>query len=188
MAPAIARNANGGFDHRGPFLSAVAQDPVLQRVKLIAEPWDLGPHGYQVGGFPLGWSEWNGQYRDRVRDYWRGEPATLAEFASRFTGSSDLYASTGRQPSASVNFVTAHDGFTLADLVSFNEKHNEANGEDNRDGESHNRSWNMGVEGATDDPEIPLARRGEQIVDQIRNLGVDDPDVDPVAFRSIELA
>ena len=126
----------------------------MSQVKLIAEPWDLGDGGYQVGNFPPLWSEWNGKYRDTVRDFWRGEDQTLAEFAYRFTGSPDLYESSGRRPSASVNFVTAHDGFTLADLVSYNEKHNEANGEDNNDGESHNRSWNCGVEGPTDDPEI----------------------------------
>ena len=127
---------------------------MVSQVKLIAEPWDVGEGGYQVGNFPGLWTEWNGKYRDTVRDYWRGEPATLGEFASRLTGSSDLYEATGRRPSASINFVTAHDGFTLNDLVSYNEKHNEANGEDNRDGESYNRSWNCGVEGPTDDPEI----------------------------------
>ena len=116
--------------------------------------WDVGEGGYQVGNFPGLWTEWNGKYRDTVRDYWRGEPATLGEFASRLTGSSDLYEATGRRPSASINFVVAHDGFTLNDLVSYNEKHNEANGEDNQDGESYNRSWNCGVEGPTDDPEI----------------------------------
>ena len=131
-------------------------------MKLIAEPWDVGEGGYQVGNFPPLWSEWNGKYRDTVRDYWRGEPATLGEFAYRFTGSSDLYESTGRRPNASINFVTAHDGFTLPDLVSYNEKHNEANGEDNRDGESHNRSWNCGVEGPTDDPEVLELRARQQ--------------------------
>ncbi len=128
-------------------------------MKLIAEPWDVGEGGYQVGNFPGLWTEWNGKYRDTVRDYWRGEPATLGEFASRLTGSSDLYEATGRRPSASINFVTCHDGFTLNDLVSYNEKHNEANGEDNRDGESHNRSWNCGVEGPTDDAGHPRAAR-----------------------------
>jgi glycogen operon protein len=136
----------------------VQQDPVVSQVKLIAEPWDVGEGGYQVGNFPGLWTEWNGKYRDTVRDYWRGEPATLGEFASRLTGSSDLYEATGRRPSASINFVTAHDGFTLNDLVSYNEKHNEANGEDNRDGESYNRSWNCGVEGPTDDPDITELR------------------------------
>ena len=132
---------------------------MVSQVKLIAEPWDVGEGGYQVGNFPGLWTEWNGKYRDTVRDYWRGEPATLGEFASRLTGSSDLYEASSRRPSASINFVTAHDGFTLNDLVSYNEKHNEANGEDNRDGESHNRSWNCGVEGPTDDPEILALRR-----------------------------
>ena len=135
---------------------------MVSQVKLIAEPWDVGEGGYQVGNFPGLWTEWNGKYRDTVRDYWRGEPATLGEFASRLTGSSDLYEATGRRPSASINFVTAHDGFTLHDLVSYDEKHNEANGEGNRDGESHNRSWNCGVEGPTDDPEI-LALRSRQM-------------------------
>ncbi len=135
------------------------QDPTVSQVKLIAEPWDVGPGGYQVGNFPPQWTEWNGKYRDTVRDYWRGEPATLDEFASRLTGSADLYEHTARRPVASINFVIAHDGFTLRDLVSYNEKHNEANGEDNNDGESHNRSWNCGVEGPTDDPEINGAAR-----------------------------
>jgi isoamylase len=149
-------------DRLSAFFDLVQQDPVVSQVKLIAEPWDIGEGGYQVGNFPGLWTEWNGKYRDTVRDYWRGEPATLGEFASRLTGSSDLYEATGRRPSASINFVTCHDGFTLNDLVSYNEKHNEANGEDNRDGESHNRSWNCGVEGPTDDPEI-LALRGKQM-------------------------
>ncbi len=138
------------------------QDPTVSQVKLIAEPWDVGPGGYQVGNFPPQWTEWNGKYRDTVRDYWRGEPATLDEFASRLTGSADLYEHTARRPVASINFVIAHDGFTLRDLVSYNEKHNEANGEDNRDGESHNRSWNCGVEGPTDDPEINALRARQQ--------------------------
>jgi isoamylase len=137
----------------------IQQDPVLSQVKLIAEPWDIGEGGYQVGNFPPLWSEWNGKYRDTVRDFWRGTDQTLAEFAYRFTGSSDLYANTARRPYASVNFVTAHDGFTLRDLVSYNEKHNEANGEGNRDGESHNRSWNCGAEGPTDNPEVNALRR-----------------------------
>ena len=149
-------------DRLSAFFDLVQQDPVISQVKLIAEPWDIGEGGYQVGNFPGLWTEWNGKYRDTVRDYWRGEPATLNEFASRLTGSSDLYEATGRRPSASINFVTAHDGFPLADLVSYNEKNNEANGEDNRDGESHNRSWNCGVEGPTDDPEI-LDLRGRQM-------------------------
>ncbi len=138
------------------------QDPTVSQVKLIAEPWDVGPGGYQVGNFPPQWTEWNGKYRDTVRDYWRGEPATLDEFASRLTGSADLYEHTGRRPVASINFVIAHDGFTLRDLVSYNEKHNEANGEDNNDGESHNRSWNCGVEGPTDDPEVNALRSRQQ--------------------------
>jgi len=142
---------------------------VLSDVKLIAEPWDIGEGGYHVGGFPLLWSEWNGRYRDTVRgyrdtvrDFWRGEPSRLAEFAFRFTGSSDLYQPNGRSPSASINFIIAHDGFTLRDLVSYNDKHNEANGEDNRDGESHNRSWNCGVEGETDDPAVLYLRQRQQ--------------------------
>lgn len=148
-------------DKLSTFFEMVQQDPVVSQVKLIAEPWDIGPGGYQVGGFPPQWTEWNGAYRDTVRDFWRGEPS-LGEFASRLSGSSDLYEHSGRRPFASINFVTAHDGFTLRDLVSYNEKHNEANGEDNNDGESHNRSWNHGVEGPTDDPEILQARAREQ--------------------------
>jgi glycogen operon protein len=135
---------------------------VVSQVKLIAEPWDIGPGGYQVGGFPPQWTEWNGKYRDTVRDFWRGEPATLGEFASRITGSADLYEQTGRRPVASINFVTAHDGFTLRDLVSYDEKHNEANGEDGNDGESHNRSWNSGVEGDTSDEGILALRARRQ--------------------------
>jgi len=158
-------------DRLSAFFDLVQQDPVISQVKLIAEPWDIGEGGYQVGNFPGLWTEWNGQYRDTVRDYWRGEPATLNEFASRLTGSSDLYEATGRRPSASINFVTAHDGFTLADLVSYNEKHNLANGEDNRDGESHNRSWNCGVEGPTDDPEI-LELRGRQMRNMLATMMV----------------
>ncbi|MCD5419920.1 glycogen debranching protein GlgX [Rhodococcus pyridinivorans] len=160
LASTLARELHD-VDRLSAFFDLVQQDPVVSQVKLIAEPWDIGEGGYQVGNFPGQWTEWNGKYRDTVRDYWRGEPATLGEFASRLTGSSDLYEDTGRRPGASVNFVTAHDGFTLADLVSYNEKHNDANGEDNRDGESHNRSWNCGVEGPTDDPEV-LALRGRQ--------------------------
>jgi isoamylase len=138
----------------------VQQDPVVSRVKLIAEPWDIGPGGYQVGNFPPLWTEWNGKFRDTSRDFWRSQPV-LAEFASRISGSADLYQDDGRRPFHSINFVTCHDGFTLADLVSYNDKHNEANGEDNRDGESYNRSWNSGVEGPTDDPDI-LALRARQ--------------------------
>ena len=145
-------------DRLSTFFEVVQQDPVVNQVKLIAEPWDVGPGGYQVGNFPPLWTEWNGKFRDTVRDFWRGEPATLGEFASRISGSADLYQDDGRRPFASINFVTCHDGFTLNDLVSYNDKHNEANGEDNRDGESHNRSWNCGVEGPTDDPEINALR------------------------------
>ena len=148
-------------DQLSTFFEMVQQDPVVSQVKLIAEPWDIGPGGYQVGNFPPQWTEWNGDYRDTVRDFWRGEPS-LGEFASRLSGSSDLYEHSGRRPFASINFVTAHDGFTLRDLVSYNEKHNDANGEDNNDGESHNRSWNHGAEGPTDDPEILEARAREQ--------------------------
>ncbi|WP_065573551.1 glycogen debranching protein GlgX [Micrococcus luteus] len=147
-----------GPDMFSGFFDVVRQDPVLRTVKLIAEPWDVGWGGYQVGNFPGLWSEWNGMYRDTVRDFWRGEPGTLGEFATRLTGSADLYEGDGRSPGASVNFVTAHDGFTLRDLVSYNEKHNEANGEDNNDGDAHNRSWNCGVEGETDDPEVVTLR------------------------------
>ena len=149
-------------DQLSTFFELVQQDPVVSQVKLIAEPWDIGPGGYQVGNFPPQWTEWNGKYRDTVRDFWRGEPSTLGEFASRITGSADLYESSGRRPVASINFVTAHDGFTLRDLVSYNEKHNEANGEDNNDGESHNRSWNCGAEGPTDDPEVLSLRARQQ--------------------------
>ncbi|MDT9595345.1 glycogen debranching protein GlgX [Nocardioides zeae] len=148
-------------DRLATFFELVQQDPVVSQVKLIAEPWDVGPGGYQVGGFPPQWTEWNGKYRDTVRDFWRGEPS-LGEFASRLAGSSDLYEQSGRRPFASINFVTAHDGFTLRDLVSYDEKHNDANGEENRDGESHNRSWNHGVEGPTDDPEVLGARARTQ--------------------------
>jgi len=148
-------------DRLSSFFELVQQDPVVSQVKLIAEPWDVGPGGYQVGGFPPQWTEWNGKFRDTVRDFWRGEPA-LGEFASRLAGSSDLYEHSGRRPFASINFVTAHDGFTLRDLVSYNDKHNEANGEGNNDGESFNRSNNHGVEGPTDDPEILSARAKAQ--------------------------
>jgi isoamylase len=149
-------------DKLATFFELVQQDPVVSQVKLIAEPWDIGEGGYQVGGFPPQWSEWNGAYRDTVRDFWRGEPATLGEFVSRLSGSPDLYETSGRRPVASINFVTAHDGFTLRDLVSYNEKHNEANGEDGNDGESHNRSWNGGVEGETDDPAVLDIRSRQQ--------------------------
>ena len=152
LASALAREFYE-VDRLATFFELVQQDPVVSQVKLIAEPWDVGPGGYQVGGFPPQWTEWNGAYRDTVRDFWRGEPS-LGEFASRLSGSSDLYEQSGRRPFASINFVTAHDGFTLRDLVSYNDKHNEANGEDNNDGESHNRSWNHGVEGPTDDAKV----------------------------------
>jgi isoamylase len=170
LAATLARELHD-VDRLSAFFDLVQQDPVVSQVKLIAEPWDVGEGGYQVGNFPSLWTEWNGKYRDTVRDYWRGEPATLGEFASRITGSSDLYEATGRRPSASINFVTCHDGFTLADLVSYNEKHNEANGDDNRDGESYNRSWNCGVEGPTDDPEI-LALRARQMRNFMASLMV----------------
>jgi isoamylase len=159
LASALAREFYD-VDRLSSFFDTIHQDPVLSQVKLIAEPWDVGPGGYQVGNFPVLWTEWNGAYRDTMRDFWRGS-APVSEFATRFTGSSDLYASDGRRPSASINFVTAHDGFTLADLVSYNEKHNEANGEGNQDGTDDNRSWNHGLEGPTDDPEIN-ALRGRQ--------------------------
>jgi len=149
-------------DRLSTFFELVQQDPVVSQVKLIAEPWDIGPGGYQVGNFPPQWTEWNGKYRDTVRDFWRGEPQALGEFASRLTGSADLYEHSGRRPVASINFVTAHDGFTLRDLVSYNDKHNEANGEDNNDGESHNRSSNFGVEGPTDDPAVLTLRARQQ--------------------------
>ncbi|MBD5831773.1 glycogen debranching enzyme [Janibacter melonis] len=160
LAATLARQFHE-VDKLSAFFDLIQQDPIISQVKLIAEPWDIGDGGYQVGNFPPLWTEWNGKYRDTVRDYWRGEGATLGEFASRLTGSSDLYEHSGRRPFASINFVIAHDGFTLRDLVSYNDKHNEANGEDGRDGESHNRSWNCGVEGPTDDPEV-LALRARQ--------------------------
>ncbi|RSS08236.1 glycogen debranching protein GlgX [Streptomyces sp. WAC00469] len=160
LAATLARQFHE-VDRLSAFFDLIQQDPVISRVKLIAEPWDVGEGGYQVGNFPPLWSEWNGKYRDAVRDFWRGEKHTLGEFASRLTGSADLYAHHRRRPRASVNFVTAHDGFTLRDLVSYNDKHNEANGEGNRDGENVNRSWNCGVEGDTDDPAV-LALRARQ--------------------------
>jgi isoamylase len=160
LAATLARELHD-VDRLSAFFDLIQQDPIVNQVKLIAEPWDVGEGGYQVGNFPPQWSEWNGKYRDSVRDFWRGEEQTLAEMGYRLTGSSDLYGGTGRSPFASINFVTAHDGFPLNDLVSYNEKHNEANGEDNQDGESHNRSWNCGVEGPTDDMEI-LALREKQ--------------------------
>ncbi|MDQ1585492.1 MAG: isoamylase [Actinomycetota bacterium] len=160
LASSLARQFHE-VDRLSAFFDLVQQDPIVSQVKLIAEPWDVGDGGYQVGNFPPLWTEWNGKYRDTVRDFWRGDDATLAEFASRLTGSADLYQEDGRRPIASINFVTAHDGFTLNDLVSYNDKHNEANGENNADGESHNRSWNCGVEGDTEDLEV-LALRERQ--------------------------
>ena len=164
LAATLARQFQE-VDKLSAFFDIVEQDPVISRVKLIAEPWDLGSGGYQVGGFPSSWSEWNGRYRDCVRDFWRSQPSTLPEFASRFMGSSDLYQVNGRRPVASVNFITAHDGFTMNDLVSYNEKHNEANGEGNRDGESNNRSWNCGVEGPTTIKDVNELRQ-----QQMRNM------------------
>jgi isoamylase len=161
LASTLAREFHS-VDRLAAFFDLVNQDPVVSQVKLIAEPWDVGEGGYQVGGFPPGWTEWNGKYRDNVRDFWRGERGTLGEFASRFTGSSDLYEMSGRLPYASINFVTAHDGFTLADLVSYNEKHNDANGEGGADGESHNRSWNCGAEGPTDDSAVNVLRERQK--------------------------
>ena len=164
LAATLARQFHE-VDKLSAFFDLIQQDPIISQVKIIAEPWDLGDGGYQVGNFPPLWTEWNGKYRDTVRDYWRGEAAALSEFASRLTGSSDLYAHSGRRPIASINFIIAHDGFTLRDLVSYNEKHNDANGEGGNDGESHNRSWNCGAEGPTDDPEIRALR-----LRQIRNF------------------
>lgn len=161
LASALARELHE-VDRLGSFFDIIYQDPVISQVKLIAEPWDIGEGGYQVGNFPQGWSEWNGKYRDTIRDYWRGAESVIGEFAERFTGSSDLYKGDYRTPSASVNFITAHDGFTLHDLVSYNEKHNAANGEDNNDGESHNRSWNCSIEGETDDELVNKLRRKQK--------------------------
>jgi glycogen operon protein len=161
LATILGREPHG-FDQGGGFLDSCRQDPVLSSVKLIAEPWDCGPGGYQVGGFPPGWAEWNDKFRDTVRAYWKGEDGKLGELASRLLASGDIFNHRGRKPYASVNFITAHDGFTLNDLVSYNEKHNEANGEENRDGHSHNLSWNHGVEGPTDDPEIRTLRERQK--------------------------
>ncbi len=161
LASTLARELHE-VDRLSSFFDLIQQDPVISQVKLIAEPWDVGEGGYQVGKFPPHWSEWNGKYRDCVRDYWRGEDQTLGEFAYRFTGSSDLYENTGRKPYASINFITAHDGFTLRDLVSYNDKHNENNGENNQDGESHNRSWNCGEEGPSDNPEVVKLREQQK--------------------------
>ena len=160
LASALARELYD-VDRLSAFFDTIHQDPILSQVKLIAEPWDVGPGGYQVGNFPVLWSEWNGIYRDTMRDFWRGQ-ADGGEFARRLTGSSDLYQDDGRRPFASVNFITAHDGFTLRDLVSYNDKHNAANQEDNRDGTDDNRSWNCGAEGETDDPEVIALRERQQ--------------------------
>jgi glycogen operon protein len=151
-----------GFDEGGGFLDSCRQDPVLSSVKLIAEPWDCGPGGYQVGQFPPGWAEWNDRFRDAVRSFWKGETGILPDLASRLTGSAELFNKRGRKPWASVNFITAHDGFTLNDLVSYNDKHNDANGEDNRDGNSNNHSWNHGFEGVTSDPDIRALRERQK--------------------------
>jgi isoamylase len=161
LASALARELHE-VQMLSAFFNVIQQDPVTNQIKLIAEPWDLGEGGYQVGKFPSGWSEWNGKYRDCIRNFWRTQEPTLSEFGYRFTGSSDLYAGNSRHPFASINFVCAHDGFTLRDLVSYNEKHNLANGEDNRDGTDDNRSWNCGVEGPTDDPEVLTLRARQQ--------------------------
>jgi isoamylase len=164
LAPTLARESDA-VERSSHFFDVIHQDPVVSRVKLIAEPWDLGAGGYQVGNFPVGWAEWNGRYRDAIRRYWRGDPGQVADLAYRLTGSSDLYQDDGRRPYASVNFVTCHDGFTLADLVSYDRKHNEANGEDNRDGTDENLSWNCGVEGPTDDAAVRALRAR-----QVRNV------------------
>ncbi|HSK08587.1 MAG TPA: glycogen debranching protein GlgX [Vicinamibacterales bacterium] len=161
LASALARELHE-VDQLGAFFDIIHQDPVISQVKLIAEPWDLGEGGYQVGNFPVGWAEWNGKYRDSVRRFWRGDGDQVSEFATRLAGSSDLYERSGRRPYASINFITAHDGFTLQDLVSYNEKHNEENGEDNRDGANHNESWNCGVEGPTDDPAVNALRERQK--------------------------
>jgi glycogen operon protein len=160
LAASLGR-ATSDFDPSSGFLQAVGQDPVLSQVKLIAEPWDIGWGGYDLGQFPAGWSEWNGKYRDTVRDFWRGTEGALPDLATRISGSRDLFGHGGRRPTASVNIITVHDGFTLADLVTYNAKHNERNGEENRDGTDDNRSWNCGVEGPTDDPAV-LALRARQ--------------------------
>jgi glycogen operon protein len=164
LASALARELHD-VDRLSSFFDIIHQDPILSRLKLIAEPWDVGEGGYQVGNFPVLWAEWNGKYRDTVRRYWKGDEGQLSDLAYRLTGSSDLYKTDGRKPSASINFITAHDGFTLSDLVSYNDKHNIANGEENQDGTNDNHSWNMGAEGATEDPAIKRARKV-----QVRNF------------------
>src|SRR5690606_1069293 len=161
LASALARELHE-VDRLGAFFDIIRQDPVLSQVKLIAEPWDLGEGGYQVGNLPIGWAEWNDKYRDTMRAYWKGDGGLIAEFATRLTGSSDLYGRGGRRPYSSINFITAHDGFTLHDLVSYNDKHNEANGEDNRDGNNNNLSWNCGAEGPTDDPAVNALREQQK--------------------------
>ena len=161
LASTLARELHD-VDRLSAFFDIIHQDPIISQVKLIAEPWDVGEGGYQVGRFPVLWAEWNGKYRDTVRRYWKGDDGQLADLGYRLTGSSDLYERDGRRPSASINFITAHDGFTLHDLVSYNEKHNEANGEDNQDGANDNHSWNMGVEGPTDDPDINELRERQK--------------------------
>ncbi|WP_345816387.1 glycogen debranching protein GlgX [Paraburkholderia sp. PREW-6R] len=161
LATILGREPHG-FDEGGGFLDSCRQDPVLSSVRLIAEPWDCGPGGYQVGGFPPGWAEWNDRFRDTVREYWKGDEGKVADLATRLTGSGDKFNHRGRRPWASVNFIAAHDGFTLNDLVSYNDKHNDANGEDNKDGHSDNKSWNMGVEGPTDDPDIRAQRERQK--------------------------
>ena len=161
LAAALARTLHD-TDNLSSFFNIIHQDPIISQVKLIAEPWDIGDEGYMVGKFPVGWGEWNGMYRDNIREFWRGGDVKLAEFANRFTGSPDLYQGDYRRPTASINFLTAHDGFTLNDLVSYNEKHNEANGEDNKDGTEENHSWNCGAEGSTDDPEIIALRQKQR--------------------------
>lgn len=181
LAATLARQFQE-VDKLSAFFDIVEQDPIISRVKLIAEPWDLGSGGYQVGGFPSSWSEWNGRYRDTVRDFWRSQPSTLPEFASRLMGSSDLYQVNGRRPVASVNFITAHDGFTMNDLVSYNEKHNEANGEGNRDGESNNRSWNCGVEGPTNIPDVNDLRQ-RQMRNHVRHVAVQPGYPDDLRWR-----
>jgi glycogen operon protein len=164
LASALARELHD-VDKLGSFFDIIHQDPIINQVKLIAEPWDVGPGGYQVGNFPVGWAEWNGKYRDSVRRFWKGVGGQAGELAYRLTGSSDLYAASGRSPHASINFITAHDGFTLHDLVTYEQKHNEANGEDNRDGDNDNSAMSFGVEGETDDPAINALRER-----QVRNL------------------
>jgi len=161
LASALARELHA-VNRLSSFFDVIGQDPVISQVKLIAEPWDVGEGGYQVGKFPPGWAEWNGRYRDAIRSFWRGDPGVLPELATRLAGSSDLYGTSGRQPHASVNYVTSHDGFTLSDLVAYNDKHNEANLEDNRDGDPHNLSWNCGAEGKTNDPAILELRRRQR--------------------------